>query len=79
MQIDSNLISMVVLGVLGAFWKHIAYWMKRVDGRFEEIAKQEVACNDKFLTREAYAEGKSHVWRKLEDLEKRLRELEMNA
>ena len=76
MQIDSNLISMIVLGVVGAFWKHIAYWMKRVDGRFEEISKQELACTEKFLTKEAYSEGKKHVWEKFKEVDSRLHELE---
>lgn len=66
MQIDPSYLSVLVLGLLGAFWRRIEGWMGRVDGRFDELGKRELACRDKFLTREEYDEGKKHVWEKFE-------------
>ena len=77
MPIDNNYLLLALCAVVGAGWKSIAGWMKTVNDKLDELRKQELACTNRFLTKEEYSEGKEHVWKKFDEVDERLRELEL--
>lgn len=76
MPIDNNYLLLALCAVVGAGWKSIAGWMKTVNDKLDELRGQELACTNKFLTKGEYAEGKEHVWKKFDEVDDRLRQLE---
>ena len=77
MQIDTNTLLYVVLGLLGAGYKLLSKWMSEVDKKLDGVSDIKLECTKKFMTRTDYEQSKQHVWDKLDDHEDRLRELEL--
>lgn len=76
MQIDDPLVGAAIVGVLGAGWKWLQSWMKRVDSKLDFIAGQPEKCGDKYVTKEECDKCYKGVWKAVNKLDDRLHDLE---
>lgn len=67
MQIDQQIFWLVLFGVVGAFWKHIAGWMGKVNAKLEDLRDQKATCLITFVSKKEFEQSKDHVWQKLRE------------
>ena len=76
MQIDDPFVGGAMLAVVGAGWKWLQSWMKRVDAKLDVIAGQPEKCGDKYMTKEECDKCYRGVWKAVNKIDERVHELE---
>lgn len=76
MQIDDPFVGAAMLAVVGAGWKWLQGWMKRVDAKLDFIAGQPEKCGDKYMTKEECDKCYRGVWKAVNKIDERVHELE---
>lgn len=71
MQIDDPIVVTLYVALLGAGWKWVQSWMRRVDMKLDAIAGQPERCAEKFVTQDDCDRCNRLLWDTVHRLEER--------